>query len=91
MSKKRDRLEIIFSMLKVISEKMGNIRPTHIMYKANLSSQMLNEYLDELLEKSLIMVCVEKKKKTYKLTDKGYKFLKDYMEIRGFMDSYGLD
>ena len=92
MNLKRDRLSIMHDMLSVIRSRGGKIKPTHIMYKANLSHQMLTEYLAELIEKQFIE---EKKdahgKRTYALTDKGFNFLKDYGVIKGFMDSYGLE
>jgi predicted transcriptional regulator len=49
MNKKRDRLQVIYDILKVIKEKNGRIKPTHILYKSNLSHQMMDEYLRELL------------------------------------------
>jgi predicted transcriptional regulator len=91
MTKKRDRLEVMHDMLAAIRDKGGNAKPTHIMYKSNLSHQMLTEYMAELLDKGLASERIEKGKKTYSLTDKGFSFLKDYSMIKGFVDSYGLD
>jgi len=92
MSKKRDRLEIIKDILELLRKKGDKVKPTHIMYKANLSHKMLTEYLDELIEKKLIEEKQDKKnKKTFSLTKKGFKFLEDYSMIRKFMDSYGLE
>lgn len=89
--KKRDRLQIIHDILKVISNKNG-CRPTHILYKSNLSHKMLSEYLSELMEKKFISSKVDKKGKvTYYIEDKGYKYLQDYNMIRAFTESYGLD
>ena len=89
--RKRDRLEIIKDILNAIRNKRGNIKPTHIMYKANLSHKMLTEYMDELMEKKLVRETVIKDKKKYEITDKGLNYLKDYKMIRGFVDSYGLE
>ncbi len=92
MTKKREKLEIIHDILDVIRKKEDKIRRTHILYKSNLSHQMLNEYLNDLLSKNLIVELNEKNKpKTYKLTQKGYNYLKDYSLIKGFIESYGLD
>lgn len=41
-------------MLKVINEKNGKIKPTHLMYKSNLSHGMMENYLQELIEKNFI-------------------------------------
>jgi predicted transcriptional regulator len=90
MPKKRERLEIIHDILHVIRARR-NVKPTHILYKSNLSHPMLTEYLEELIEKGFINEKdAGKGKRTYELTDKGYNFLKDYGIIRAFVDSYGL-
>jgi predicted transcriptional regulator len=54
MERKRNKLEVIFDILKVIREKSGKIKPTHILYKSNLSYLMMKDYLNELIEKGLI-------------------------------------
>lgn len=92
MSAKRDRLEIIHDILQVIQEKGERIRPTHILYKSNLSHQMLTAYMTELIEKGFVEERRDKKgKKSFALTNKGFGYLKDYSLIRGFMESYGLN
>ena len=92
MNKKRDRLEIIHDILHSIRDKAGLVRQTHILYKSNLSHQMLVEYVGELIEKEFIIEKEDKKgKKHYELTDKGHNYLNDYKVIRGFVDSYGLN
>lgn len=91
MNKKRDRLEIIHDILNSIRGKTGLVRQTHILYKSNLSHQMLVEYVGELMEKEFIIEKEDKKgKKYYELLDKGHNYLNDYKVIRGFVDSYGL-
>ena len=92
MSKKRDRLEIIKDILEILRDKGEKVKPTHIMYKANLSHVMLKEYTQELVKKKLIEEKQTKKgKKRFVLTQKGFSYLKDYSIIRGFVDSYGLE
>jgi predicted transcriptional regulator len=92
MVKKRERLEIIHDILFVVRARQPNVKPTHILYKSNLSHQMLTEYLDELIAKGFIKEKTGKSgSKTYELTDRGFNFLKDYEVIKSFMDSYGLN
>lgn len=92
MKRKREHLEIIYDILKVLQEKGDKLKPTHILYKSNLSHQMLTEYLTELIEKGFIIEEKDKKKnKSYLITDKGLNFLKDFNVIRNFMESYGLE
>ena len=92
MNAKRDRVAIIHDILELIRGRGSTISPTQIMYKANLSHQMLIEYLGEIIAKGFAVENVDKKKKrTYLLTDKGNSFLNDYISIKKFFDSYGLN
>jgi len=96
MSRKRSKLEIIRDILVVIKEKNGKIKPTHILYKSNLSYQMMEEYLKELIGKGFVVeheIFSGKKKtssKIYEITKKGNIFLSKYREVANFMESFGL-
>ena len=91
MNIKRDRLQIINDILKAIRDRNGTIKPTHILYKANLSHQMLDEYLKDLISRGFVIEKKEKKGKTYSLTDKGFNYLSKYGLITDFISSFGLD
>ena len=88
--KKRDRLQVIHDILHAIREKNGKIRPTHILYKSNLSSQMMDDYLTELIGKGFVIETRQKQGKTYSLTDKGFEYLAKYQMIKEFVTSFGL-
>lgn len=90
MDKKRNRLEIIHDILKVIRERNGRIKPTHILYKSNLSHQMMEEYMGELKEKEFIKEIKKDRSKTYLITEKGLKYLNEFDMIRNFATSFGL-
>jgi len=90
MSKKRNRLQIIHDILRVIREKDGRIKPTHILYKSNLSHQMMEEYLTELISKEFVIEKQEGKGRTYCITDKGRNYLEKYAMIADFASSFGL-
>ena len=91
MSVKRDRLGIINDILDLIRDRGDKVKPTQIMYRANLSHDMLTTYLNELLAKGFITEKKDKEnRRTYSLTDKGFNFLRDYKIIKGFVDSYDL-
>lgn len=90
MTRKRDRLMIIHDILKSVQNSRSGAKPTHILYRSNLSSQMLREYLAELMEKGLIRQGPGSRR-YYVLTDKGHRFLQDFDIIRNFMESYGID
>jgi predicted transcriptional regulator len=90
MSVKRDRLQVIHDILRAIADKNGRIKPTHVLYKANLSHQMLEEYLNDLIAKGFIVEAVGKSGKTYSITEKGFEYLNKYRMITEFIDSFGL-
>jgi predicted transcriptional regulator len=71
----RGRLDIIADILHVVS---GNAKKTQIMYQANLSYKVLQKYLAEIVEASLINF--EDKRRCYILTVKGREFLDAYQE-----------
>ncbi|HLG25115.1 MAG TPA: winged helix-turn-helix domain-containing protein [Candidatus Nanoarchaeia archaeon] len=90
MSKKRDRLQIIYDILSVIKEKNGKIKPTNVLYKSNLSNQMFVEYMNELTQKGFISENNINGGKTYSLTQKGFDYLNKYQMIVDFTSSFGL-
>ncbi len=91
MSKKRDRLEVIYDILKIIQESSNSIKPTPLLRKSNLSSQSFAEYFDELQKKSFVKELLDKKgRKFITLTDKGFKYLEKYNMIRGFITEFEL-
>lgn len=91
MSKKRDRLKVIYDMLKVIRNNDNSIKPTPLLRYSNLSTQGFQEYLSELLDKGFIKEVEDKKgRKYYTLTDKGFRYLEKYSVITGFIDDFGL-
>ena len=91
MTKKRNRLEIIKDILETIKSKNGKIKPTHILYKSNLSYGMMDEYLKELIQKQFILEQPMKNGKTYSITEKGLHYLEQYKVISEFTSSFGLD
>ncbi len=96
MAARRSRLELVFDILLAIQNKGGRIKPTHLMYKSNLSHKLLNGYLEELMQKELVTLEEEpaKKKKrpmkVVRITDKGLAFLAEFRRMREFTDAFGL-
>lgn len=91
MAKKRERLKIIEDMLLSIQEKNGGIKPTHLMYKSNLSHTQMKSYLEELIENSLVERINKKNYEYIIITDKGLDFLTKIREMNEFDKSFGLD
>jgi predicted transcriptional regulator len=90
MKQKRERLDIIHDILRVIRDNRNLVKPTHLLYKSNLSHKMMKEYLNELMEKRLISMEMKGKTTYYSLTDKGFEYLNKYSVVLDFMDSFGL-
>ncbi len=88
---RRSKLEIISDILCAIRDKSGGkIKPTHLLYKSNLSHKKMTEYLEELISKEMVK---EELVDTYKyiiITDKGLGFLTEIKRIEEFTESFGL-
>lgn len=91
MKGKRESLQVINDILCAIRDKNGTIKPTHILYKANLSHQMLKEYLADLQSRGFVVEHRGKTGVTYSLTTKGFDYVRDFGAIERFMRSFGLD
>jgi len=90
MSKKRERLEVIRDILKVIRQSRS-IKPTRLLFASNLSPQMFKDYINELIAKGFIKLELgENDKKTFLLTKKGNDFLEQYRMIEDFVENFGL-
>jgi len=88
--KRRGKLEIIADILSSIQNKEGKIKPTHLLYKSNLSHAKLTEYVDILLKKGMIEKKEIKGKKMFFMKEQGHKFLLEFERIKEFSDSFGL-
>jgi predicted transcriptional regulator len=77
-------------MLRAIQEKGGRIKPTHLLYKSNLSHNRMNSYLEYLKKNELIGENTVKNKKVFQLTDKGFSFIENYKKVREFSDAFGI-
>jgi predicted transcriptional regulator len=71
----RDRFDIIADILVVVSREA---KKTQIMYQANLSYRVLQRYLNEIVEASLIEY--EDNNQRYLLTFKGQQYLDAYKD-----------
>ncbi|NCN51933.1 hypothetical protein GW931_02890 [archaeon] len=88
---KRDKLEIMRDILKVIKENHGHIKMTPLLRKSNLSSKRFADYKEELLQKELIQEIEEKKRgKQILITTKGMEFLEKYRAIVNFVNEFDL-
>ena len=68
----------------------GTIKPTHLMYKSNLSHALMKEYIKELTEKDLMKESTLKSRKVFEITEKGRDFTIQYRKMKEFQDAFGL-
>ena len=86
--KKRNKLEIIRDILKIIQED-HLIKPTPLLRRSNISSSRFKGYYSDLLEKEFIKETYGKNKKI-SLTEKGQRYLEKYFAIINFIDEFEL-
>ena len=62
----------------------GAEKPTHIMYRANLSWTVMQGYIKDLETQGLVVSQDSDGKRLYKLTEKGFMLLKQYVSIKEY-------
>lgn len=83
---RRKKLEIYNDILMAIRDEAqnGEIKPTRVQLRCNLSYDKFSNYLEELTRKDLI-------KNSLAITPKGQKLLQDYERISQFIKKMQLD
>ncbi len=90
MEGKRTRIDIIGDMLSSILDKGGEIKPTHLMYKSNMSHAQMKLYLDDLIAKEFVRKIRKGNYEYITISDKGCNFLQKLKEIKEFEEAFGL-
>jgi len=88
--KQRSVLRISLDILNAVRDE-GDAKPTHILYKANLSHERLVKYLDDLTTKGLIEMQQDGENRTYRLTPKGVSFIIEMRRAESFVQGFGLN
>lgn len=82
-------MEIISDILTLIQSRNG-IKPTHLMYKANLSHKQMKRYLKELEKNNLIQKKDSEDDNKIYITKKGIEFCQKYSQMKEFEKTFGL-
>ena len=81
--KNRSKLDIIYD---VLASATGGVKKTHIMSRANLSSEQMNYYFNTLLHQSVLTAEKDSENKSvYKTTQKGIRFLQCCAQIKSLI------
>jgi predicted transcriptional regulator len=77
----RSRIQIAADILEIAKD---GSRKTRIMYQGNLSFDLLQKYLDMLVNFGLLEV--RGSEKSFVATEKGRRFLEDYRELQKYSE-----
>ena len=76
---RRSILQIRVDILKVVAEGYG--KPTQVMYRANLSWNVLQAQLKSFIETEMLIVEEYGSRRRYIITPKGAEMLKSYQKV----------
>uniref|UniRef100_A0A7C4FI90 CARD domain-containing protein n=1 Tax=Ignisphaera aggregans TaxID=334771 RepID=A0A7C4FI90_9CREN len=88
VKRKRDRLSILFDILKALSEEPQN--PTKLAVLVNMPYDRLKKILDELVEKGLLQYEEQGRVRIYSLSKDGCKVYEELRRVRKVLQDYGL-
>jgi predicted transcriptional regulator len=77
----RTKIEIVCDILLFIKNEENGAKSTHILYKANLSPDLLKKYLSMMKRDGLIRKIKKDNGIRYRITKKGLEFLKKLKAI----------
>ncbi len=79
---RRSKLETYVDMLQMLAQH-GPLKLTHVMYKANLNSNVTKGNLDFLIQKGLVKEQIAGKRRiVYGITQSGINVLKYFRELK---------
>lgn len=85
MAMRRSKLEMYIDVLMVLAQR-GPLKLTHIMYKANINCSVLKEFLDFLIDNSLVEERnAGEKRVVYAITQRGRKVIKVFRDVQRMM------
>jgi predicted transcriptional regulator len=89
----RSKMRILADMMRAIQgEGENGAGPTKILYTANLSHDRLTQYLEELVEKELVILTDSvANSRVYALTEKGRAFLKEFVRVERISEAFGIE
>lgn len=87
---RRSKMKICVDILRLIQRKGGIVKPTHILYGANLSHKRMIMYLDFLLRQGFIEEGNFGGHRAYRLTKKGREFILEFKKFEEMTEAFGI-
>lgn len=81
-------MEVKIDIMQAMAEGAG--RPTHIMYRSNLSWAVMRGFIKTLEQQGLVVSNDVEGRRNYILTEKGSKVLQTYTSVRKQLESVPL-
>ena len=88
MGKKRDKLDITIDILDSLMKRDGVLKKTRLLYRANLSHTLLNEFLDALEKEECLVINKKGSNIFIELTEKGYKKFSELQKIKKLKSNF---
>jgi predicted transcriptional regulator len=79
---RRSKMEMYLDILRAIGS--GAEKPTHVMYKANLSWVVMRGFLENLKAQGLVEESVIEGRSALRLTNRGYELLNQFLLVREY-------
>ncbi len=77
---RRSKMETCGDILRAIAA--GAQKPTHIMYRANLSWNIMQGYISGLEAQGYVVSTIESERKVYKLSQRGFEILNRMQQVK---------
>ena len=82
---RRSKMEVKIDIMQAIADGSG--RPTHIMYRSNLSWAVMRSVMKALEHQGLVISREIEGHRSYVLTDKGSRVLQTYRSVKNQLES----
>jgi predicted transcriptional regulator len=100
LTSRRSKQEIVLDILTALQKAPEGLKFTHLLYRSNLAHQRLHEYVDNLLDRGLVIKMEAGSIRTgrhsyngkdyYCLTDKGASVLEDLQKYKKAFEIIGI-
>ena len=84
---RRSKMEMYLDILRAIGS--GAEKPTHVMYKANLSWVVMRGFIENLKAQGLVEETLVEGRSSLRLTNRGYELLNQFLLVKEYFVNIG--